>query len=596
MKKRNLVLLSLLSVGLLSGCDLSIIDIVKGDTGHKEAKADDLSSIQEGYLYSFKASDLSNDYVANNLLGSGSKLPYRKIGDVPYITVSDAASLSVSTDSTDVVVSISEDIYTYKIKSSLLTLTTITVDSTNDTITFSDYDKFLSLVSGVSEVNGISALAEEKNSYVSYDKKNPSTYEAGENVVFNLKDYSLDVIAYDREVYIPFAIASELFFEPMGLTFAYNGKDFYYVSSDGLTKNNSESLSTYAKDFYSGPLHQKGKSADYASFNYNVLCFNIDHFYGFRDEEGLCPIDTYLQKNERILRSSLKSTNNAIYQDAINTLFYGILGDGHTGVYDYSSVFGDGTNEVSSSAFSNRYIALSQSGQELEALRQAKLGKNPAGLSYYNKNAIIRFDSFDSSYKNFTSNTIRNYVQSDSFAMFYSAFKQIQSHGNIENVVIDLSLNGGGAVDSLVGILGFLTNSVDVDIYNPLSGGLSSLHYAVDTNLDGKVDSSDLMSSFRFFVLTSTYSFSCANLFPSICKQNGLAKIIGEKSGGGACVVHSSITADGMPFQMSGLSRLSYRDSKGTIHDVDDGVSPDYAFSRKSFYDEKTLATFVESK
>lgn len=595
MKKRQIAILSLLSVSLLSGCNLSIIDIVKGDTGHKEAKADDLSSIQEGYLYSFKASDLSNDYVPNNLLGTGSKLPYRKIGDVPYITVADAASLSLSDDSTDIVVSISEDIYTYKVKSSLLTLNTITVDSTNDTITFSDYDKFISMLSGVTEVNGVSTLAEGKNSYVSYDKKNPTEYEAGKSVVFNLKEYSLDVIAYDHDVYIPFAIASELFFEPMGLTFAYNGKDFYYVSSDGFAKPNSESLSTYAKDFYSGPLHQKGKSSDYATFNYNVLCFDIDYFYGFRDK-GHCPIDTYLQENERLLRSSLKSTNVSTYQNAVNTLFYGVLGDGHTGVYDYSSVFGNGTNEVSSSSFSDRYISISRSAQELETLRQTKLGKNPAGLSYYNKTAIIRFDSFDSCYKNFTSNTIRNYVESDSFAMFYSAFKQIKTHSNIENVVIDLSLNGGGAVDSLIGILGFLTNSVSIDIYDPLSGGKSSLHYAVDTNLDGKVDSSDLMSSYHFFVLTSTYSFSCANLFPSICKQYNLATIIGEKSGGGACVVHPSVTADGMPFQMSGLSRLSHKQSDGSFLDVDDGVSPDYAFPRRSFYDEKTLATFVESK
>ncbi len=595
MKKRQIIIPSLLSVLLLSGCNLSIFDIIKGSTGHKEAKADDLSSIQMGYLYSFKSSDLRDDYLPNNLLGGESKLSYRKIGDIPYITISDAMSLSLADDTKSVSVSVSGDVYTYKVNSSLLTLNTITVDSSNDTISFSDYDKLLSLLTGVSEVNGVSTLAEEKNPYVSYDKENPTEYVAMEGVVFNLKDYSLDVIAYDEEVYVPFAIASELFFEPMGLTFAYNGKDFYYVSADGFAKANSDSLSTYAEEFYSGPLHQKGKSSDYAEFNYNVLCFNIDYFYGFRDK-GYCPIDTYLEENERLLRSSLKSRNNAIYQDAINTLFYGVLGDGHTGVYDYSSVFGNGLNEVSSSSFSDRYVEISQSGKELETLRERKLGKNPESLSFYDKTAIIRFDSFVSSYKNFTSNTIRNYVESDSFAMFYSAFRQIRSHGNIENVVIDLSLNGGGAVDALIGILGFLTNSVSINLYDPLSEAKTSLYYAVDTNLDGEVNSSDLMSSYRFFLLTSTYSFSCANLFSSICKEGKLATIIGEKSGGGACVVHSSVTADGMPFQMSGLSRLSVKGNDGSFLDIDDGVSPDYAFSRKSFYDERTLAAFVESK
>ena len=109
---------------------------------------------------------MNNDYVPNSLLGGNSKLSYRKIGDIPYITVSDAASLSLADDTKSVAVAISEDIYTYKVKNGILTLNTITVDSSNDTIAFSDYDKFLSLVSGASEVNGISSFAEEMNSYV----------------------------------------------------------------------------------------------------------------------------------------------------------------------------------------------------------------------------------------------------------------------------------------------------------------------------------------------------------------------------------------------------------------------------------------------
>ena len=54
MKKRQVVIVSLLSTILLSGCNLSIFDIIKGNTGHKEAGADDLSSIQYGSLYSLK--------------------------------------------------------------------------------------------------------------------------------------------------------------------------------------------------------------------------------------------------------------------------------------------------------------------------------------------------------------------------------------------------------------------------------------------------------------------------------------------------------------------------------------------------------------
>ena len=583
---QKILMVSLLGVTLLSSCGLNIYDFVRGSTSHKEAKSDDLSSLQEAKMYGYKAS--GNDYVPYDVI-SGS-LTYRKIEDVPYITVADAISLLSFNNTT---VEISGDVYSHSLPISLSSSIKIDVDSEADTITFSDYDLFCSEVVGSKKVNNISGLVEESNSFVRYSADGCS-YSSKGKTTFDLLSYSLDVIAYDKDVYIHFAAANEIFIQPLGLNFIYNGRDFYIAESSAFTYSGSDTLSTYGRKYYTGPLGIKGKSSNYALFNYNMLCFSIDHFYGFLDK-GFSPIDEYLEKNYRSVKNGLKSTKNSTYEEAASILLYGILGDGHTGVYGYSSIFGDGKFDVSSSALSDRYISISRTGQELTSLRKMTLGASFSNVRYSSNTAIITFDEFDSAYKTFTQATVFNYQNSDTFAFLYAAFRNIASRSNVKNVVFDLSLNGGGAVDGLIGSLGFLTNDVKINLYNPLTKSEAKLSYAVDANLDGKIDSSDVKSKYSFFVLTSPYTFSCANLFANVCKEQGLATIIGEKSGGGACVVRNSVTADGLTFQMSGDSRLSNTLLNGEFQDIDDGVSPDHSFSRTSFYSDSALAKFVEN-
>lgn len=575
--KKCFFLVPFLSVGLLSSC--TIFDLFTST--HKEAKADDLSSLKYAYMY--EPSSGMNDYTLAKL--SEAQLPYRTIGDVPYITVANMLSLSIDER---IRYSISGDIYTYKIEDYVGGDITITVDSSNDTITFSDYDVFSSAVCQFGVVNNISSLVGGSN--VKYTE---CEYATGGETVFDLKSHSLDVIAYDSDVYVPFAVANELSFAAMGRNFIYNGDAFFYVDSECFYKPNGLTLSTYGKSYYNGSLGLKSRSSAFASFNYNMLCFSFDYFYGFADKE-YTSLDTYLLNNYRSIRTSLLSTDNDTYQQALGTFFYGIFYDGHTGIYGYSSIFGSGKFNVSTSFVTDRYTTLSNAQEEFEALRQEYLGRSPASIRYSSKTAIITFDSFESVYKDLSSSTIFNYKDSDSFAYFYNAFRTIKNKGGIENVVIDVSLNGGGAVDALIETLGFLTNDVRVNLYDPLTGSKTNLGYAVDANLDGKINSNDIQSSYNIYVLTSPCSFSCANLFASVCKENNLATIIGETSGGGACIVRAGSTADGVSFQMSGTMRLSTV-SNGTYTDIDDGVVPDHTLDRDSFYNDAKLASFVES-
>ena len=67
---------------------------------------------------------------------------------------------------------------------------------------------------------------------------------------------------------------------------------------------------------------------------------------------------------------------------------------------------------------------------------------------------------------------------------------------------------------------------------------IQSITTRVDSNKDGVYDEKDCYGNdFEFFVVTSSYSFSCGNAFPFYADQNGYAKIIGSRSGGGECCV-----------------------------------------------------------
>ena len=82
---------------------------------------------------------------------------------------------------------------------------------------------------------------------------------------------------------------------------------------------------------------------------------------------------------------------------------------------------------------------------------------------------------------------------------------------------------------------------------------------------------------------------------PSVLKSSGRAKIIGEQSGGGACVVMPLSTADGTILQISSPNRFSYM-KNGSIYDIDQGIEPDYVIDKpEHFYDREKLTDYINS-
>ncbi|MCR5078747.1 MAG: hypothetical protein K6B65_02345 [Bacilli bacterium] len=420
------------------------------------------------------------------------------------------------------------------------------------------------------------------------------TFVPNEDITLDLGKYSLDIVEHIGKAYLPFPVVDLLTFsQTLYSPVAFNGSGFYFIDNPSGAMSLSYRDNPYVKAYYSGKNSQSKKESYFIEYNANMLFFTLDYFFGFRDER-FAPFAPYLEKNHKDVYDGLYSSDETTYCNAVSKLMNYVIGDGHTNGRNASSSFGEGSVEFSL-VRSERSDKLSADRSDCSIRReQAKVETNV--VRYSGDTAILSFDSFSHCGQRLTADNIATLGQrnQDSYALLLSAMNQIEERGGIHNVIFDVTCNGGGDSNSLIPMLGIFQSNLKTIAYDPLSKAHAVLNYKIDTNLDGKFDNNDgYKGKYEFFVLTSSYSFSCANMYPYIAKLNGSAKIIGEVSGGGACVVSYGVTADGKPFRMSGLSRTGKIDVP-SVHD-DSGVPVDSELSRDHFYDDAYLNTFVNS-
>ena len=194
-----------------------------------------------------------------------------------------------------------------------------------------------------------------------------------------------------------------------------------------------------------------------------------------------------------------------------------------------------------------------------------------------------------------------NVYAHNTFGLFYDAFDKIQQRPWIQKVVIDLAYNGGGSASALIDILGFMSADGEANItyYNTLNKNYCSEWYHVDTNLDGKFDSQDgFGGKYKFYILTSGFSYSCANALPFYAQTAGLAKIIGEQPGGGDCAVTNFLDAYGNVANMSGIRKFS-KMIDGRLVSDEHAVKVDYPFGDQAdelYFNYKRLAQWLKDK
>lgn len=345
----------------------------------------------------------------------------------------------------------------------------------------------------------------------------------------------------------------------------------------------------------SGNLPEGFARLERASFYYQMDCN-----YGLGYGRGYLSMSEYfhgLGFDDRLLETN-PSISLLNYVDAINS-----LNDCHSGIGGLVAGLGDKKVPLTKSPIYNEKINLRAGLSAVRAKTYAEKGKTPRQDVLYSasgKTAYFSFDQFFMEAAPFVNGTqtLKDDVwKSDDFYFFVKCFEEIKAKGGVEKVIIDDSCNGGGVVAVAVKLLALISKDNDGYIYmqDLNSGSLTKESVRVDTNGDGQYDTKDVYGDdFEISILTSLMSFSCGNLFPCVSQKYLGTKILGVKSGGGECAVGSFGLPSGRGFKISSKTRLVYSDSQGkNVEGVENGAIPDVPFDYSLFYDVDALETAI---
>ena len=183
----------------------------------------------------------------------------------------------------------------------------------------------------------------------------------------------------------------------------------------------------------------------------------------------------------------------------------------------------------------------------------------------------------------------------------------------IKNVVLDLSMNGGGACDDETFMSSWFLGQSNWHIVNNKTGSASSIAYFADVDFDGTYntinqyaaysiskktsdinDPDDTICDLNRFCITSLRSFSCGNIFPAQICFADTVKSFGQKSGGGTCAVKPFIMPSGTYFSTSSQFQFSTL-INGSYVDIDNGADVDVAISPMDFKNVYNRAAFCQT-
>lgn len=478
------------------------------------------------------------------------------------------------------------------------------IDTREDTFYVSDSD-FLYFPERTSKghaymVSGIETNICEVNDTASYDIALGSG-----DITFDYGDYDIDLVGYSGVAYIPVSSLLSLFFNQNMVPMAYNGSDIFFTSALGGDYGQTKDHEMDAL-YYSGAYASlDSRESHFAEYNYNQLCFDLDHFYGLKDYFGITSYDTFFEASN--YADDLRSTNPDTVESALATFAGYDLFEGHSGLSKISPWKGVYNQpDTYQALYSMEMIYNNAYGQKLYGSQsQLKALREAAGVAYdarfYEDMAVFPFDSFVKSRntKNVdpTSQNAAYWASRDTYMLFRLYFAELAQYeadsGNtVKSVVIDDTLNGGGMVDSLPFLLAFFSDDPSISYRNAVTGEATELHYSVDLDQDG-VFGDNYVGQYDFYLLTSNFSFSCGNAFPTFIDRDNVT-IIGETSGGGSCWVGGISTASGTIFSSSSINQFG-TEVAGKFVLNEAGVTPDYAYARENFYNDAALRTFINS-
>ncbi|MBO7122155.1 MAG: hypothetical protein J6V90_02605 [Treponema sp.] len=417
--------------------------------------------------------------------------------------------------------------------------------------------------------------------------------KAKERTVIRLGDYGLKMFFIGGVLYIPFQPLAAIFL-PIG-SCSFSGTDYYFdVVSAG-----DDYATQRAYEF--GRKNSSTRSQLMAEYNYRTLCMTFDINYSLKDHRTVVGKQNIARFNDSIFAAGLGfdllSTDTNTYDLALGKFLMSYIDDSHTSYYAPSLYQPHSQVEYYYMHIMRDFAGPREKGMRvaesrIEELRERAGGK--PGLYYVKeggveKMAVLAFDGFEElapSLAPYLPTDLSELAKKSTYAFFKAAFDDIANHTDVDKVVFDLSCNGGGSVRQCVAALCFLKDCAQLylPIRNILDNSITKFFLDVTDGSGNKL----AKTGYDFYVLTSDFSFSCGNAFPAQCKWQGLAKIIGVQSGGGASVVKSTQSADGALFRTSSAMEMCALDN-GNYVCIDAGVPVDLKIPFEKFYSGATL-------
>ena len=347
----------------------------------------------------------------------------------------------------------------------------------------------------------------------------------------------------------------------------------------------------------SAPKHDV--SEEYARFNFQELCLLLDCRYGLKPEHNIESFGQFFVNNEELFQN-LISTNPMKSSFAIANLTHTYFDDLHSGFTRGSFLF---ERDIAA----ERRISIAYFGPSIrndsrryaiyDDARKAVYRAWVPGYEEVGDTAFITFDSFTAYRKDYYDPGIDFDNPRDTIDLIIYANNQIKRENSpIRNIVLDLSMNGGGDSTAAIFVMSWFLGEADMALRDTFTGAESNAIYLADVNLDGKHDEQDnVANGYRLYCLTTGCSFSCGNLVPAACRASGIVTLIGQTTGGGSCAVLPCTTAEGTIFQISGNKQISII-RNGSFYNTDTGVEPDFRLEKaESFYGRPALVEYLHN-
>ena len=507
-------------------------------------------------------------------------------GQVPYITTACAGGLLnmlmvkfySEYDPREYALTITED-------GNKVTLTRPThyyaeFDFDENTIYFLDYDGFIRLSDNVPLLDTISCTGFTDEGEPFLFQASESSFERyGDPVLFRPGDYGIDLIEQDGEYFIPLQLFSDIFLSPYRMNTLFNEQAVFVLGGGNFAD---------IADVYLDVDAPEERSDALIEYNYKELCFALDALYGLKDQHRIENFDTLFK--ETGLVEPLLSKDPMQAGQALADLTLKFFDDGHSAFANTRSYMMKEEPKI------NLGPSFAQKGRDYKRFAEARTKSYPDGVPGYEEvgnTAFITFDQFVYQNKDYYDEPAENTTEDTVELMIYSYQQITRQDSPVKNVVLDLTNNGGGMTDAAAFVIGTFIGEGSICMMNPMSGALCCENFKVDVNLDRQFDDKDNLLDYHLFCLISPNSFSCGNLVPSALKNSHVVTILGQASGGGACVVQYLTTADGCSFQTSGIKQLSYT-KNGAFYDIDQGVEPDYMITNPDLmYDREHMNAYI---